>query len=750
MGLPAQGNAAASLVGGQIYHKSNLESITPFEYNREKTRKKSDIYAVHLSIVPSAVKALHKKQDWKLNIPVDADHKVSVLLYPVDIQAPGYYLENSKGDRLKGNRKTFYRGVVSDDPSSIVTAVVIGDQFSMMIADGQGNYNIGLQDDGQSYVFFNDQELGPMPFECQADEIDRIPGLPQGVQIKESTEKAGECVKVYIEIDNQSYINFGRNVATAEAFITNAFAQVATVYDNSNIPLQISAVKVWTTDDPYGAESNVSTALTYLARNISSFNGDLFHLVSARNTNSYSGIAYISCRGSGPCKATTIGTGSTFGVSQTSLSFNNYPTYSWTVNVLAHEMGHNMGAPHTHECAWGPNSNTAIDGCITPSGCPDPGRPSLGQGTIMSYCHFYSSVGVSLSVGFGNEVGTHLYNEFQYVKPRYLSPCGIVEVPIAGCMNPADHNYNDLATVNDGSCAGTCADGIQNGDETGVDCGGSQCSSCSEPVCPTSLALSASLVEGFESSLAAWSQATDDNLDWTQNSGSTPSSGTGPSAAAQGQYYFYIEASAPNYPSKSAVLKSACLNTSALASPTLSFNYNMYGSTMGSLEVRSVNANSGASTQLFFISGNQGNVWNEASIDLSFLKNITYSIEIIGTTGSGFASDIAIDELAISGESSTCSDGVKNGTETGIDCGGPSCSPCAACTDVDLTIRSSQSLTGNQNNIVQNTITANAPVTIMANANVLWQAGNGISINSTFEVKAGAQLILSADSCNDQ
>ncbi len=42
---------------------------------------------------------------------------------------------------------------------------------------------------------------------------------------------------------------------------------------------------------------------------------------------------------------------------------------------------------------------------------------------------------------------------------------------ILGCTNPAAHNYNPNATQNDGSCQ-TCTDGIQNGPETGVDCGG--------------------------------------------------------------------------------------------------------------------------------------------------------------------------------------------------------------------------------------------------------------------------------------
>ena len=46
------------------------------------------------------------------------------------------------------------------------------------------------------------------------------------------------------------------------------------------------------------------------------------------------------------------------------------------------------------------------------------------------------------------------------------SPCGIL-----GCTEYYAHNYDPNAQSNDGNCE-TCTDGIQNGDETGVDCGG--------------------------------------------------------------------------------------------------------------------------------------------------------------------------------------------------------------------------------------------------------------------------------------
>lgn len=53
--------------------------------------------------------------------------------------------------------------------------------------------------------------------------------------------------------------------------------------------------------------------------------------------------------------------------------------------------------------------------------------------------------------------------------------------PPDGCTDATAHNYDPNAPNDDGSCM-TCSDGIQNGDETGVDCGGTnpECGPCGD------------------------------------------------------------------------------------------------------------------------------------------------------------------------------------------------------------------------------------------------------------------------------
>ncbi len=161
--------------------------------------------------------------------------------------------------------------------------------------------------------------------------------------------------------------------------------------------------------------------------------------------------------------------------------------------------------------------------------------------------------------------------------------------------------------------------------------------------------------EGFESGIGVWMQDSSDNLDWTINSNSTPSSSTGPSSAVEGSFYAYVEASGNEigHPDKSAILTSPSINLSTENAARLNFDYHMYGLNMGSLKVEA--SKDGSSwTTLWTKSGNQGNTWHNASVDISVYTGSTITIRFVGTTGNSYKSDIAIDKLTISTDVSNC------------------------------------------------------------------------------------------------
>ena len=171
--------------------------------------------------------------------------------------------------------------------------------------------------------------------------------------------------------------------------------------------------------------------------------------------------------------------------------------------------------------------------------------------------------------------------------------------------------------------------------------------------------------EGFESGLGAWAQSAADNIDWTRKSGSTPSGNTGPSAAAAGTYYMYIEASSPNYPSKTAILSSPCFNMSSLSNPELTFQYHMWGAAMGTLALE-VSTNNGSTwTSIWSKVGDQGNAWASATVSLSSYAGQTIQLRFKGTTGSNYTGDMSVDDIKLQNKATTGGGGGGGSTCTG-------------------------------------------------------------------------------------
>ncbi len=154
-----------------------------------------------------------------------------------------------------------------------------------------------------------------------------------------------------------------------------------------------------------------------------------------------------------------------------------------------------------------------------------------------------------------------------------------------------------------------------------------------------------------------WTNDSGDDGDWSVNSGSTPSTGTGPTqdhTSGSGQY-LYIEASTGGvgYANKRADLLTPYLDLSGLNNPTMEFWYNMYGAGMGDLHV-DVYAGGVWNKDVLLLSGQQssdGSDWKVATVNLAaYQSGSVQRIRFRGVTGTSWQSDIAIDDVTIRGE----------------------------------------------------------------------------------------------------
>lgn len=162
---------------------------------------------------------------------------------------------------------------------------------------------------------------------------------------------------------------------------------------------------------------------------------------------------------------------------------------------------------------------------------------------------------------------------------------------------------------------------------------------------------SAPYEESFEASLGLWAQSTDDNINWTRDSGGTPSTGTGPTSGADGAFYMYVEASGEGdgFPNRRAILESPCFDLSGETDATFTFEYHMFGSTDGGRVDLEASDDGGTTwTSLWNQTGNQGNQWNEVSIDLATYVGGTVQLRFNRITGGTWQSDVAIDNVSLS------------------------------------------------------------------------------------------------------
>lgn len=318
--------------------------------------------------------------------------------------------------------------------------------------------------------------VNPPSFSCGMETVqENIHGSHgQGAPAPQPRSTMTTCVEVGLDIDYYTYTTFGSNCSNAVEWSLALLAGVSEIYEtelNNLIYLAASYINVWEETDPYAAFVGNAGAMLDAFRtewlnnpNLSNRPRDLIHLMTRRSNTGTGGIAYLGV----VCNNSYAAGFSAYLSPSMTYNLNNY---SWNLNVVAHELGHNFGSNHTHWCGWpgGP-----IDDCYAAEGgCTNSPAPQVG--TIMSYCHAVSGGSVNLEfhptvenvalIPSINGQGS-CYNTCD----EFGSSCGYY-----GCTLPTACNYDPEAQINDGSCTSEDVCGECGGD-------GTSCLGCTDPI----------------------------------------------------------------------------------------------------------------------------------------------------------------------------------------------------------------------------------------------------------------------------
>lgn len=172
---------------------------------------------------------------------------------------------------------------------------------------------------------------------------------------------------------------FGGDTEVSSAYAIALLAGVSEVLDEHiNTNLSLVFLRVWGADeDPYESTecfSAIEEFRTHWIEEESGIDRDLVHLLSGKNLEGCGGVAYF---------ATLCSQAWGYALSSSLNGYFPYPLEdhswdNWDMLVTAHEIGHNLSAPHTHNTDW---FDPPLDGC----GLGD--CSNAWGGTIMSYCH---------------------------------------------------------------------------------------------------------------------------------------------------------------------------------------------------------------------------------------------------------------------------------------------------------------------------------------------------------------------------
>jgi hypothetical protein len=314
-------------------------------------------------------------------------------------------LPNNQRRTVSYSGSVFYQGKIKGSDNTFASISLVGDEVVGIVSDDQSNIVLGaIQEDGRGtseYALYRESDLTiSNPTNCFA--IDDIATAPISLGTRNSSPTAretfvGQAVDIYFEADFALYQSKSSNTINTINYILGFFNNTALLYANEDVKIQVSQITVWTTQDPESAAglNSTSACLTSFANRMVAANyiGDFAHFLSRRNLGG--GIAFVNSGCPDKFNRTAV--------SAIDADYQNFPTYSWTVQVVTHELGHNLGSRHTHWCGWpgGP-----IDGCgPTANSAYQEGTCAVGpipfnKGTIMSYCHLLGT-GISFNNGFG-------------------------------------------------------------------------------------------------------------------------------------------------------------------------------------------------------------------------------------------------------------------------------------------------------------------------------------------------------------
>ena len=270
----------------------------------------------------------------------------------------------------------------------------------------------------------------PRDYACGADTV----GDADGADGSGGLAGDAPCPQIRVAFDtDQEFLNntFGGNVAAATAYAGLLMTAVSEIYASEiNLQVALGYLRIWQTTDPWNATSmcaQLEQFSNYWQIYEDSVARHEAHLLCGRSLGG--GCAYLSSICNGSEFACSANLGGSF-----PYPIVDHHSGNWDLMVVAHEFGHNLGAPHTHNQVGSPEY------------CGNGDCSNASAGTIMSYCHQCSGGMSNMSMTLA-QVSRDAINNYLAGVPCLPEGDPLIAVALpdtASCFNVTSADVNVL------------------------------------------------------------------------------------------------------------------------------------------------------------------------------------------------------------------------------------------------------------------------------------------------------------------
>lgn len=207
-------------------------------------------------------------------------------------------------------------------------------------------------------------------------------------------------IELAVETDYEFFTLFG-DLGAAADYVVALYGVIGDIYRRDvDVRIELTFVRLWDEEENlYNADNPLGPFVDHWNTTMQIVHRDVAQLLTGRRNLPYGGVAYLSalCLDNGYSVNGYMN--GTFGDPEIPGSGN------WDIVVVAHELGHNAGTPHTH--------SLGIDNCA---------GGDLQRGTIMSYCHTVTGGVSNIDLRFHTGIQEQI-QAFTWFQPCIASDC---------------------------------------------------------------------------------------------------------------------------------------------------------------------------------------------------------------------------------------------------------------------------------------------------------------------------------------